>query len=226
MEQTTFASRLRYLDADDVDDSVVDYDGLEVIGPDGDKVGDVEGFIVDAQAARVHYVVVDSGGWFRSRRFLLPVGHATIGRDRTCLRVDVTKNALSQYPEFDEDRFREFSDDDLRLFERTMSTVCCPDGGEDPPDYGAQPHYTQPEWWTTSSYPHERLRPVDTTAYRRLREAGPPRERVMREYATSSGFGPAAETPMRETIHDSGRAHPVAERLIVDDDDEPRQSER
>lgn len=227
MEQTTFASRLRYLDADDVDNTVVDYDGLDVMGPDGEKVGAVDGFIVDAQAGRVHYVVIDSGGWFRSRRFLLPVGHATVARDPGALRVDVIRTALSQYPEFDEKRFREFSDDDLRLFERKMAAACCPD--EPSPEiaaYGAWPHFAQPEWWGTSSYPHERLRPVDTDVYDRHRDPEPAAERLMREFATSSGFGPAGGAPTKDTVHDRGRARPVAERLIVDDDDEPRQSER
>ena len=47
MERASYAARLRYLDADDVDDSVVDFDGLDVRGRDGEKLGDVNGFIVD-----------------------------------------------------------------------------------------------------------------------------------------------------------------------------------
>lgn len=216
MEQTTFASRLRYLAADDVDDTVVDYDGLDVIGPDDGRVGDVDGFIVDAQAGRVHYVVVDSGGWFRSRRFLLPVGHATIAPDQTSLRVEVTRAALSQYPEFDETRFREFSDDDMRLFERKMAAACCPEDAEEPVVYGAQRHFTQPPWWSSSAYPHERLRPVDTNVYRA--------DRSPREFATARGS--AANPPIRDAVHDERRPRPVVERRIVDDDDEPRRSER
>ena len=41
MENVSYAARFRYLDADDVDDAVVDYDGLNVYGPDGHKIGDV-----------------------------------------------------------------------------------------------------------------------------------------------------------------------------------------
>jgi hypothetical protein len=167
MEHTTYASRLRYLAADDVDDTVVDYDGLDVEGPDGARIGDVAGFIVDAQAARLHYVVVDSGGWFRSRRFLLPVGHANLSDNQSALRVDVTRGTLTNYPPFDEDQFREFSDDDLKTFEQRMVSACCPEDSASA--YGSQRHYAQPDWWTASSYAHERLRPVDTTAYNRIR---------------------------------------------------------
>lgn len=212
MEQTTYASRLRYLDADDVDDSVVDYDGLDVVGPDGERIGDVDGFIVDARAGRVNYVVVDSGGWFRSRRFLIPIGHAAIGTDQASLQVDVTRAALFRYPEFDENRFREFSDDDMQLFERNMSAACCPDAAEPLAPCGAQPHYTQPAWWSPSSYPHERLRPVDTGVYHEHR----------RRFATAAGATPPEP---RETVHDDGRARRTAERTLVEDD-EPRQSER
>ena len=68
MEQARYASRLRYLDAQDVDDSYVDFDGLDVRGRDNEKLGDTEGFILNADSGRVLYVVVDSGGWFTSRR--------------------------------------------------------------------------------------------------------------------------------------------------------------
>jgi hypothetical protein len=164
MEHPTYASRLRYLDAADVDDTVVDYDGLSVVGPDEERIGEVDGFIVDAQAGRLHYVVVDSGGWFSSRRVLIPVGHARLGGESRALLLDVPRATLSRYPEFHEERFREFSDDELKRFESRMGEACCPD---EPAvgRYGTERHYDQPTWWTTSAYERERLRPVDTSAY-------------------------------------------------------------
>jgi PRC-barrel domain len=209
MEHATYASRLRYLAADDVDDSVVDYDGLDVQGPDGARIGDVAGFIVDAQAGRLCYVVVDSGGWFRSRRFLLPVGHANLAANPSALRVDVTRAALSSYPAFNEDQFREFSDDDLKVFEQRMVSVCCPDDSANY-GYGSQRHYAQPDWWTDSAYAHERLRPVDVTVYQ---TASPPPVREL--------FG---GEQLRAYAADSGRR--VAERAIGAEEDETRRSER
>ena len=186
MEHTTYASRLRYLDADDVDDAVVDYDGLDVEGPTGDKLGDVDGFIVDTQAARLYYVVVDSGGWFSSKRFLLPVGHARLDLDRKRMVVDVTRDALSRYPEYDADRFRELSDEDLRQFESRMVSACCP--GEPTDDvsvrswaYDTRRHYAQPDWWNR--------------AYTSPRTAG------------ASVVSPAAAPPVRDMAN---REHVVA----------------
>ena len=171
MGSASYASRLRYLDAEDVDDSVVDFDGLAVRGNDGEKLGDVNGFIVDLASGRVLYLVVDSGGWFRSRRFLAPIGHAVIDQANKTLTLDLSKASLERYPEFEEGRFGEFTDDDLRAFEERMTQACCP---EEKPEqsngwaYDTRRHYQQPAWWTGGTYMYERLRPVESPAYRVL----------------------------------------------------------
>ena len=179
METSAFASRLRYLDAVDVDDSVVDFDGLDVRGGDGEKLGAVDGFIVDLASGRVLYIVIDSGGWFRSRRFLAPIGHAVIDHERRALTLDISKARLHDYPEFDEERFSAFTDGDLRLFDTKMSQVCCPDESSDaaapmsttwPPE--THRHYRQPAWWRNGGHIHERLRPVESPASRIIHENG------------------------------------------------------
>src|SRR5262245_62114110 len=98
MEHATYAARLQYLEAADLEDSVFDFTRPDVRGPNGAKLGDIDGFIVDSASGRIHHVVVDSGGWFTSRRLLLPIGHATVDRDADALRVDVTRDALRRYP--------------------------------------------------------------------------------------------------------------------------------
>ena len=223
MNQPTYASRLRYLDADDVDDSVVDYDGLDVYGPDGHKLGDIDGFIIDVEARRVNYVVVDSGGWFTSRRLLLPIGHATLGADRKSLQSDVSRDALRRLPEFEPDRFREFTDEELRAFERNTVAACCPDEPlEDVAvrtwSYDSRRHYTQPDWWQNVRYTPDRLRGVSPIISRRevgtvpttaTTAAAPSsslhdRELVTaRERSTTAGSSDADPSP-----HLDGRAQP------------------
>lgn len=197
MEHATFASRLRYLDAKDVDDSNVDFTDLEVRGHDNTRLGDIDGFIVDATTGRVFHIVVDSGGWFSSRRFLLPVGHATIDREHDTLRVDVSRDALTRYPEFDEDRFRAFSDEDLKTFDRTTAEACCPDEQLEDVAVGtwgwdSRRHYTQPAWWSDRYAGHERLAPFDSGAVGVSEAAGaaaaarrPPRETFDRDLVTA-----------------------------------------
>jgi hypothetical protein len=162
MEQTSHSSRLRYLAADDLDDSAVSFDDLDVCGTDGHKLGDLDGFIVDADSGRVYYAVVDSGGWFTSRRFLLPIGHATLGRDHRSMQVDVSREALKQLPPFDSDRFRDFSDAELRAFEQRTAAACCPedaDTAERASSYEVLRHYRQPAWWKSDDHRAEKYEP-------------------------------------------------------------------
>ena len=164
MADSRYASRLRYLDAADVDDAVVSFDGLDVVGSDGERIGGIDGFVVDADARRVNHIVVDSGGWFTSRRLLLPIGHAG-ALDRKSLRTDVTRDALRWLPEFDAGRFSEFTDEELHAFERHTVIACCPDQPLEEvstPNWGYESwrHYRQPEWWRMKHYAPERLRSI------------------------------------------------------------------
>jgi hypothetical protein len=174
MEQTTYASRLRYLDADDLDDSVVNFDALDVHGTDGEKLGELDGFLVEPTAGRVLYLVVDSGGWFTSRRFLLPVEHATVDRDAKSLRVNVSKQSLRGYPEFDEDRFGAYSDDEFHAYHRRMGAAWTTNtiaGNTTPSALDANTTYRQPDWWPSNAYRAERLRSISSGAFGR-RTAG------------------------------------------------------
>jgi len=140
------SSRLRYADADEIGSEVVDFDGLKVRTPDGDKLGEVDGFIVDPDTQRAYYVVVDSGGWFRSRQFLVPIGHAQMDDDGDALVLDVTRETITEYPEFDRDSFERFDEDDLRRYHAQYDEVCCPGGEEQ------HQHFSQPDWWRTEYY--------------------------------------------------------------------------
>ena len=123
MDQPATTTRLRYLDAHDVDDAVVDYDGLEVRGEEGASLGRIEGFIVDAVSGRIEYFVVDSSGWLKSRRVLVPIQHATLSDDRSALSIDIPRSQLAQLPDFDPARFREFSGDDIRNYEQKQEEL-------------------------------------------------------------------------------------------------------
>ena len=107
---------LRYMDADDVDDQTIDFDGLKVRNAEMETLGKVEGFIVDSQNARPYYVVVDSGGWFKSKHYLLPVGHARLDDDNDALVVDLPKERINRFPGFDKDKFEKMSESELAKF--------------------------------------------------------------------------------------------------------------
>lgn len=148
---------LRYVDADDLDSSSIDFDGLNVESQSGEKLGDVDGFIIDINAARPVYVVVNAGGWFRSKYFLLPVG--SVALDTTAKRLvaaDVTRERVSQYPGLDRDEFKELRDEELAQMDAQLTAAWCPDRTLDSSAYTARyttwKEYQTPSWWDSSYY--------------------------------------------------------------------------
>jgi hypothetical protein len=153
---------LRYVDADDLDCSTdqLEFNGLDVIGADGQKLGKVAGFIVDAATGRPYYVVADAGGWFKSRLFLLPIGHVTFDREQKHLVADLTRERVHGFPGFDRDEFERLSDDDLNRMDEQIVAACCPSETVRKPlsrtRYDQWTHYKSPSWWDASFYSPDR----------------------------------------------------------------------
>jgi hypothetical protein len=164
-----YSTRLRFVDARDVADDRVDFAGLDVRAADGDKLGDVDGFVIDPELRRAHYIVVDSGGWFRSRRYLVPIGHARLEAGGNALRLDMARDVVGRYPAFEPDRFSRMNDEELRSFETQVVSACCPNEATSGQTWGYErwAHYRQPAWWRTDvSKLQERFRPIDRTTWR------------------------------------------------------------
>ncbi|HSK10386.1 MAG TPA: PRC-barrel domain-containing protein [Vicinamibacterales bacterium] len=145
-------SHLRHLDAGHIVDDRIDFDGLDVRNASGEKLGAVEGFIVQRDTNRPYYVVVDSGGWFSSRHYLLPIGHVRFDPDNQALRVDMDRDTITGFPEVQLDRFDELSEEEARRINEQTLTACCPNEvaartGDDRWDYDRWSHYRQPDWW-------------------------------------------------------------------------------
>ncbi|NOT25014.1 MAG: PRC-barrel domain-containing protein [Acidobacteria bacterium] len=147
---------LRHVDADEFADQVVDFDEMNVESPTGERLGEVEGFVVDSASGRPYYIAVDSGGWFKSRLFLLPVGHAQFDRDRKVLVADVTKDRVERFPGFDKDAFQEFDETQINRFTDETSRACNVTG---PGSYSAgalppweRPDFRSPEWWGSTDF--------------------------------------------------------------------------
>jgi hypothetical protein len=144
---------LRYVDADDLDDQTFDFDGLKVRNDAKETLGEVDGFIVDSQSGRPYYVVVDAGGWFKSKHYLMPVGHARMDADNDALVVDLTKDRIERFPGFDKDNFEKMSETDIRAINDEICTVTSATGVSYSSDSSAsawdRPQYAQPDWWTT-----------------------------------------------------------------------------
>ena len=115
---------LRYLNADDLDDTSVRFAGMKVENAQGEKLGTVDGFIIDVDTARPYYVVVDSGGWFKSKHYLVPVGHARLDGERGVMLADLTRERIKRFPGFDKDEFVKLSDQELEQFAQSTASAC------------------------------------------------------------------------------------------------------
>ena len=150
---------LRYVDAGDLGESDVDLDGMNVRSIVGDKLGDVDGIIVDADTGRPYYVVVDSGGWFKSRYFLVPVGHVSLDAARESLMADLKRDRIERFPAFDKDAFEKLSDEELEQIDLGTAAACCPtESVADGPNSWADrwEHYAQPAWWNNAYWRSDR----------------------------------------------------------------------
>ena len=153
---------LRYVDADDLDRPAdeFDFDGMHVHGRSGDHLGKVDGFVVDAATGRPYYVVVDAGGWFKSRYFLTPIGHIALEREQKRLVADLTRERVRHFPGFDRDEFEKLSEDDLNRMDEQIVAACCPtemvDRSKPSSRFDRWAHYKSPSWWDADFYRPDR----------------------------------------------------------------------
>jgi hypothetical protein len=120
-----------------------------------EKLGVVDGFIVDNVSMRPYYVVVDSDGWFKSTHFLVPIGHATLDDDRDAIVVDIPKEQIERFPGFDRNRFETLSQDDIRRMNDAICTITSGTvvrfaAGDPMSAAWSRPEYRQPDWWTAA----------------------------------------------------------------------------
>jgi hypothetical protein len=111
---------LRYVEASDLDSRVLALEDLDVINPHGDDLGEIDGFLVDVDSGRPRYVIIDSGGWFHSRRYAVPVGYVHYDHDLRALRVDMDRDTINRFPAFDE-QFGTWSGDRWRQYDEGVT---------------------------------------------------------------------------------------------------------
>lgn len=142
---------LKYVDADDIADETLDLDGMKVRNDAGDKLGDVDGLIVDSESGRTYYVVVDAGGWFKSKHYLMPIGQVHLDDDRDALVVNLTRDQIQKFPGFDLDEFDKLDEAAVtRINAETLSVVEPAYGASAVDRYDAawsRPSFREPEWW-------------------------------------------------------------------------------
>jgi ferritin-like metal-binding protein YciE len=195
--------RLRFVDVSDLPKESFAYTELDVRNHVGDDLGSLDGFIVEQSSGRPVYYVIDSGGWFIGRRYLVPVGHGRLDAASRTLLIDMDREKLQRYPEFNANAFLTMTDEQARGYERRLFATLNPDALREPrywESYDRLPDYTPPEWlassWgtmptTSRDVPRERAR----TAASRPREGQPEKELITAREESSTIVEPQRSYP-------------------------------
>jgi hypothetical protein len=142
---------LKYVGVRDLGRSKQVFDNFAVEDPMGEKLGKLEGFIVDTGRGLPYYSVVDTGGWFRSKHVLIPIGHAMLDSESHKLIADVPKERIRRFPGFDLNLFPTLSNAELNQMGRDIAMVCCADdvagSATDVTEIEVWTHYRTPAWW-------------------------------------------------------------------------------
>lgn len=80
-----------------------DIRGAAVYGRNDEKLGKIDDVIFDHSTGAIKYVVVDTGGWFSDKKFLVPAQRlrASAKHDRD-FNVDLNKEQIQSFPKYDE----------------------------------------------------------------------------------------------------------------------------
>ena len=106
-------SDLSYLNASKVTSPAGVLSELDVLSPDGRRLGRIEGVVIDAAARRVRYLAVRLTGWFGRRRYFLQADQlGRIEGERKALRLRAEPGDEAE-PTLKAAALHEFSDDDL-----------------------------------------------------------------------------------------------------------------
>jgi sporulation protein YlmC with PRC-barrel domain len=85
------------------DDQAEDIRGRHIYGVDDDKLGKIDDVIFDHASGDIRYVVVDTGGWLSSKKFLVPTDRIrTSQKHEDDYQVNLTKEQIEKFPPYKE----------------------------------------------------------------------------------------------------------------------------
>jgi hypothetical protein len=151
---------LRYVEAEHLDNRILDLDDLDVTNAAGDRLGDVDGFLVDTATGRPRYVVVDSGGWFSSHDFVVPIAETRYDPARRALRVDFDRDAVKRFPAVDVDAYDRRSAADWQQYDAEVERACARTTGDTMRTPAELAAAAGPVWWHTEAWHARAAEPV------------------------------------------------------------------
>jgi hypothetical protein len=103
---------LRYLAAEKVDTPAGNLDRASVVSPTGERLGNLDGIVIDPTERRASFLVVSARRPLLMRRYLMPIMASRLVQDRESVTVRVEREDLGALPEMP-GGIASFSDDDL-----------------------------------------------------------------------------------------------------------------
>ena len=91
----------------DTEEAASDIRGAKVYGPGDEKLGEVDDVIFDEATGAIVYLVIDTGGWLSSNKFLVPpeAVRPSVQHEDDFL-VDLTKEQVEGFPAYDDATLR------------------------------------------------------------------------------------------------------------------------
>ncbi len=112
--------------ASDLGQDYYDPQGRTVYGADNEKIGKIDGALVEQDTGKIRYFIVDVGGWFSSKQVLVPAGFAEFrGEDEVYINT-LTRDRAESMDTYDEDRVYNYNDvqtHDQRVFSEEFANV-------------------------------------------------------------------------------------------------------
>lgn len=95
---------------------VGDIRGAELYGAQDEKLGKIDDVIFDHTSGTLLYAVVDTGGWLKSKKFLVPSNQIfPRPKNEEDFAVNLSKEQIERFPEYDEKSTE--TDKDFRSYE-------------------------------------------------------------------------------------------------------------
>jgi sporulation protein YlmC with PRC-barrel domain len=88
----------------DPQEAAADIRGAKVYGPGDEKLGEIDDVVFDETTGGIVFVVIDTGGWLSTKRFILPPQEIRPSmQHEDDFRVDLTKPQIESFPAYDEE---------------------------------------------------------------------------------------------------------------------------
>lgn len=86
----------------DTEEAATDIRGAKVYGPNDHKLGEIDDVVFDEGSGAIVFVVVDTGGWLSSKKFIVPPEEIRPSlQHEDDFLVDLTKEQIETFPAYD-----------------------------------------------------------------------------------------------------------------------------